>query len=196
MALVFLILYSLHLGEIASDKLLLDLAGSSLASDSLDNFISSLFDGLLGEIYSSLLRAWDGKIELSGWSMGGYQTMCVAGLAAKAGIPLSFVRSVIPGFCNLSGHAVGGRFNNVFGIGYDEAMRYLDAAALAEYIDSYVEIPRCGLGDYTCPPAGIIAAYNAMKCKKKIRIYQNATHGYVPADTDIFTSEEGAKPVG
>ena len=157
--------------------------------------LGTQFDGLLGEIYSSLLRAWNGKTELSGWSMGGYQSLCVAGLAAKAGIPLSFVRAVIPGFCNLSGHAVGGRFNNVFGIGYDEAMRYLDAAALAEYIDAYVEIPRCGLGDYTCPPAGIIAAYNAMKCKKKISIYQNATHGYVPSDTDIFTCEEDATRV-
>lgn len=151
------------------------------------------FDGLLGEIYSSLSRAWNGKIELSGWSMGGYQSLCVAALAAKAGIPLSFVRSVIPGFCNLSGHAVGGRFNNVFGIGYTGAMRYFDAAVLAEYIDAEVEIPRCGLGDYTCPPAGIIAAYNAMRCKKKIGIYQNTTHGYVPSDTDIFTCEEDAK---
>ena len=151
------------------------------------------FDGVLGEIYSSLSRAWNGKTELSGWSMGGYQSLCVAGLAAKAGIPLSFVRAVIPGFCNLSGHAVGGRFNNVFGIGYTEAMRYLDAAVLAEYIDAYVEIPRCGLGDYTCPPAGIIAAYNAIRCKKKINIYQNATHGYVPADTCIFTREEDPK---
>ena len=127
--------------------------------------------------------------------MGGYQTLCVAGLAAKAGIPLSFVRSVIPGFCNLSGHAVGGRFNNIFGIGYVEAMRYLDAAVLAEYIDidTVVEIPRCGLGDYTCPPAGILAAYNAIKCKKKINLYQNTTHGYVPSDTYIFTCEEGPR---
>ena len=155
--------------------------------------LGTQFDGVLGEIYSSLLRAFNGDIELSGWSMGGYQTICLAGLAAKAGIPIKFVRAVVPGFCNLSGHAVDGRFNNVFGIGYDEAMRYLDAAALAEYIDSYIEIPRCGLGDYTCPPAGIIAAYNAMRCKKKICIYQNATHGYVPSDTDIFTLEEDAK---
>ena len=157
--------------------------------------LGTQFDGLLGELYSSLSRAWNGKTELSGWSMGGYQSLCVAGLAAKAGIPLSFVRAVIPGFCNLAGHAVGGRFNNVFGIGYTEAMRYLDAAVLAEYIDAYVEIPRCGLGDYTCPPAGIIAAYNAMKCKKKISIYQNTTHGYVPSDTDIFTCEEDATRV-
>lgn len=155
--------------------------------------LGTQFDGVLGEIYTAFARAFNGKIELSGWSMGGYQTLSVGGLAAKAGIPLVFIRAVIPGFCNLSGHAVGGRFNNVFGIGYDPAMRYLDAAVLAGYIDAYVEIPRCGLGDYTCPPAGIIAAYNAMRCKKKICIYQNATHGYVPADTDIFTREDGAR---
>jgi cephalosporin-C deacetylase-like acetyl esterase len=155
--------------------------------------LGTKFDGILDEIYTALVRAWNGKTELSGWSMGGYQTICVSALAAKAGIPLIFVRSVIPGFCNLSGHKIDGRFNNSFGIEYDKAMTYFDAAALAEYIDSDVEIPRCGLGDYSCPATGIIAAYNAMKCKKKINIYQNATHGYVPADTYIFTLEEDAK---
>ena len=150
------------------------------------------FDGALGEIYAALLRAWNGKIELSGWSMGGYQTICVSGLAAKAGIPLSFVRAVIPGFCNLAGHAVGGRFNNIFGIKYVKEMLYFDPVMFAGYIDSTVEIPRCGLGDYTCPPSGIIAAYNAMRCKKKICLYQNATHGYVPADTYTFTCEGDA----
>ena len=69
-------------------------------------------------------------------------------------------------------------------------MRYLDPVALAPYINTTVEIPRCGLGDYTCPPAGIIAAYNALRCKKKINLYQNTTHGYVPSDTCIFTREE------
>ena len=90
---------------------------------------------------------------------------------------------------------IGGRLASA-GIKYAEGMRYLDAATLAEYIDTnaYVEIPRCGLGDYSCPPAGVLAAYNAMRCKKKINIYQNSTHGYVPSDTYIFTLEEEAKP--
>ena len=152
--------------------------------------LGTRFDGVLGEIYASLSRAWNGETEISGWSMGGYQTICLAGLAAKAGIPLSFVRAVIPGFCNLAGHVVGGRFNNIFGIKYVDEMRYFDPVSFAEYIDSYVEIPRCGLGDYTCPPSGIIAAYNAMRCQKKISFYQNTTHGYVPSDTDIFTCKK------
>ena len=157
--------------------------------------LGTQLDGVLGEIYSSLLRAWDGRLELSGWSMGGYQTLCLGGLAAKAGIPLSFIRAAVPGFCNLAGHAVGGRLNNIFGIKYDPDMLYFDPVAHAEYIDSYVEITRCSLGDYTCPPSGIIAAYNAMRCKKKICLYQNSTHGYVPADTDIFTREDAPRGV-
>jgi hypothetical protein len=88
--------------------------------------LGTKFDGILDEIYTALVRAWNGKTELSGWSMGGYQTICVSALAAKAGIPLIFVRSVIPGFCNLSGHKIDGRFNNSFGIQYDKAMTYYD----------------------------------------------------------------------
>jgi hypothetical protein len=153
------------------------------------------FDGVLGEIYASLSRAWNGEIALSGGSMGGYQTLGLAALAAMAGIPIVHVTSLYPGFCNLGGHVIGGRLASA-GIKYAEGMRYLDAATLAEYIDTnaYVEIPRCGLGDYSCPPAGVLAAYNAMRCKKKINIYQNSTHGYVPSDTYIFTLEEEAKP--
>ena len=127
--------------------------------------------------------------------MGGYQAIGVAALAAMTGIPIASVRPSIPGFCNLSGKEVGGRFNTIFGMKYDKAMPYIDAVPLAEYIDSDVEITRCGLGDYVCPPAGVIAAYNAMKCKKKINIYQNSTHGYVPSDTYIYTCEEHSKKI-
>ena len=173
--------------------LLRDFQAIRFAYDLPRGVLGTQFDGVLGEIYASFLRAWNGKIELSGWSMGGYQTLCLGGLSAKAGIPLSFIRAVIPGFCNLAGHAIGGRFNNIFGIKYDSAMRYFDPVMFAAYINTYVEIPRCGLGDYTCPPSGIITAYNALRCKKKICLYQNATHGYVPSDTCIFTREDGPR---
>ena len=41
-------------------------------------------------------------------------------------------------------------------------------------------IPRFGLGDYICPPTGVMAMYNNVPCGKKGAVgFQNSTHGYV-----------------
>ena len=66
--------------------LLRDFQAIRFAYDLPRGVLGTQFDGVLGEIYASLVRAWNGKIELSGWSMGGYQTLCLGGLSAKAGI--------------------------------------------------------------------------------------------------------------
>ena len=50
MALVGFILYSLHTGEILGDKLLLDLAGCSLAFDGLDHLSGDLVFLILGDL--------------------------------------------------------------------------------------------------------------------------------------------------
>ncbi len=147
----------------------------------------SFADEALAEIYTNLRRAWNGNIIIEGVSMGGYQSIGTAALAAMSGIKIDEVKPMIPGFCNLSGREVGGRLDTIFGMRYDPCMPYIDAVPLAEYIEADTEITRCSLGDYTCPPAGVIAAYNALKCKKKMHIYQNSTHGYVPNDTSIYT---------
>ena len=44
---------------------------------------------------------------------------------------------------------------------------------------------KAGLGDYTCPPRGIAAFWNALECDDaSIRWVQGSTHGHVPPPYD------------
>ncbi len=136
---------------------------------------------LNGDI-ENLSAYWNGKVTISGTSMGGYQTLGVSALTSFVPAdekPINITRSSaeVPGFCNLAGYTVDGRINNVYGICYTDNMDYFDCAILAGYIKNEVVITRCGLGDYTCPPSGIVAMYNNLKCEKSIRFYQNSDHG-------------------
>ncbi len=45
-----------------------------------------------------------------------------------------------------------------------------------------MEITRAGLGDYTCPPSGLAAYYNAISAPKSILWVQGSRHGYIPPD--------------
>ena len=45
-----------------------------------------------------------------------------------------------------------------------------------------VNITRAGLGDYCCPPSGIWAMWNNLKCPKKCRWVQGSTHGHIPPE--------------
>lgn len=148
----------------------------------------AITDTSLKAIYDALLKVkglGGGKVTLSGSSMGGYQTIGTTALAERFGIDILNATPTIPAFCNLAGNAVGGRLNDIFGIEYEENMNYFEPAFFAEYITADVTIGRCGLGDYTCPPSGIIATYNALKSKKSITFYQNSTHSY-SIDEDIY----------
>ena len=132
------------------------------------------------ELYANLKRAFSGKITLSGGSMGGYQTLGVAALASLAGYNVTKATPSIPAFCNTSGYTNEGRINNIFKIGYEANMDYFDGVFFAEYIKCETVFSKVGLGDYTCPPSGVISAYNALKCKKSMDLYQNAQHDYWP----------------
>ena len=53
-------------------------------------------------------------------------------------------------------------------------------------------VPRAGLGDYVCPPSGLWAMWNELRCPKEITWLQGSTHGYVPREPDHqrFTIKE------
>ncbi len=149
-------------------------------------------DGVLKNIYDQLIyaRSFGGgkNVKLSGSSMGGYQTLGLAALinfyniynGENEDISLTVCESGVPTFCNFAGPSIDGRFGRTnVDMGYEGNNHdYFDAAFLARYIVAPVTITRCGLGDYTCPPASIIAAYNNLKCEKTMHVYQNSTHGY------------------
>jgi cephalosporin-C deacetylase-like acetyl esterase len=168
--------------------------------------VAEIEDANLKAIYEQLnaLKALGGgKIRLAGNSMGGYQTIGGAALAelynkynseSAADITVTYADPEVPAFTNLGGHVLDGRLKNAFGIYYVENMNYFEPAFFAPRIKAEVNILRCGLGDYTCPPSGIIATYNALKCKKTINVYQNSTHGYKIAEEKyIFTLTQDAQ---
>ncbi len=132
----------------------------------------------LAELCRCLQAAWNGEVTCSGGSMGGYQALTITALARLLGIRFRHSVASCPAFCGLSGHAAGGRINNLFGLGYTENMDYFDAVCFASLIDTPVDIPICGLGDYICPPSGVIATYHALRGPKSILLYQNSQHGY------------------
>ncbi len=148
-------------------------------------------------IYAALEELYEkseGNVVINGSSMGGYQTIGTTSLAEQFGITVSAATPTIPAFCNLGGKALDGRIDDIFSIGYEENMNYFEPAFFAEYITVPVTIDRCGLGDYTCPPSGIIATYNALKSEKSITFWQNSTHSYSIDDPLYkFTVTEAAQ---
>ena len=55
---------------------------------------------------------------------------------------------------------------------------------------------RAGLGDYTCPPSGLAAYYNAVKTPKSILWVQGSTHGLVPPQPNQTYRAGGFSPTG
>jgi cephalosporin-C deacetylase-like acetyl esterase len=47
-----------------------------------------------------------------------------------------------------------------------------------------------GLGDYICPPSGIVALYNALDCKVTMTVKQGMTHSFTPARTTTTKYEK------
>ena len=67
-------------------------------------------------------------------------------------------------------------------IPYAPGLDYFDSINHIRRAKCPVEITRAGLGDYTCPPSGLAAYYNAIQAPKSINWVQGSRHGYVPPD--------------
>lgn len=122
---------------------------------------------------------WDGtNIVARGGSQGGLQTVWAAALDPD----VTEARIGFPWLCDMSGKDLGGRIADSWRIHWSPGLGYYDPVNLARRIPRTcrVDIWRAGLGDYCCPPSGVAALYNAMKCPKKIRWVQGSTHNYEP----------------
>jgi len=131
--------------------------------------------------YLKSLPEWDGKnLMAEGGSQGGLQTMWAAGLVDG----LSEARPRITWGCDIGCPFDGkGPFpSRVWGIPSVPGAFYFDSALHAKRVPSTcrVEITRLGLGDYTCPPRGVLLSYYNLKGPAKANLVQGATHGYVP----------------
>ncbi|MGN0854172.1 MAG: acetylxylan esterase [Kiritimatiellia bacterium] len=123
---------------------------------------------------------WNGRdLEAEGGSQGGLQAMWAAGLVEG----LTAARPSITWGCDIGNSCGGSRFlSNGWGIPHVPGAFYFDAALHGRRVPATctVEIMRLGLGDYTCPPRGVMLSYYEMKCPVKAHLVQGSTHGYCP----------------
>ena len=121
---------------------------------------------------------WDGKtLVAEGGSQGGLQSIWAAALDKD----VTECRPFIPWNCNIGGPSAG-RAHGDWHIPWVPALGYYDAANMASRIPATcrVTVPWAGLGDYICPPSGVMAFYNNLKCPKSIKFVQGATHFSCP----------------
>lgn len=145
--------------------------------------------------YLKTLPEWNGKdLIAEGGSQGGLQTSWAAGLDPD----VSLARPSITWGCDFA--MVSGphkRLKGTWHIPYAKGLDYYDSINHIRRAKCPVEITRAGLGDYTCPPSGLAAYYNAIKSPKSIRWFQGSRHGYVPPEPNqIYTVKCGHEQSG
>ena len=121
---------------------------------------------------------WDGKtLIVEGGSQGGLQSIWAATLDHD----VTECQIFIPWCCNIGGPD-SGRVRGDWHIEWVPTLGYYDPANMAKRIPSTcrVTISWAGLGDYICPPSGVMSFYNALKCPKSIMFVQGAEHTYYP----------------
>ena len=125
--------------------------------------------------FAKTLPEWNGKdLEVGGGSMGGLQSIWAAALDHD----VTACSASIPWNCDIGGTEKG-RNRGTWYVKWVPALGYYDAVNHAKRIPATcrVRIPHIGLGDYTCPPTGVFALYNALVAPKSARVFQNSEHG-------------------
>ena len=156
----------------------------ALSAEDHPNPTGCYFEGMVFRVLRALeylksLPQWNGKdLVVRGGSQGGLQSAWAAGLDSQ----VTEAYPSIPWCCDMGGATKFGRNNRQWGVEYTPAMDYYDPVNMAKRVPKtcFVEVPRAGLGDYTCPPSGVAVYYNNLKCPKKITWVQGSQHGYVP----------------
>lgn len=190
----------------AKGWLVLNIEAHDIPIDQSDDFYAKLKDGALNNypaigndnrdtsyflrMYLGCYQAaeyltsrpdWNGKtLVVMGASQGGMQALVAAALDPK----ITEALACVPAGCDQVGpllgrtpgwpqwyHQAGGK-NKVKVI---EAGRYYDVVNMAPRIKCAVLIGT-GLLDETCPPTGVLAAYNQLHCPKEMVIMPGSTH--------------------
>lgn len=126
-------------------------------------------------------QMWNGEVEYTGGSLGGYQVIGMCALTQFLDEKIKIIRGVatVPALCNYGG-TTDNRLHSTFNIKWTKNAEYFDSAHLATLIDCPMLIDRLGLGDSICISSGICMAFNNFKGKKELRFLQNSSHGYTP----------------
>ncbi len=129
---------------------------------------------------------WDGKnLSVSGGSQGGFQSILAAGLDPD----VSACHLYVPWFCDVSGTAEQKRNISIFRPQWTPALGYYDGVNHAKRIECPVTIS-AGLGDYVCPPSGVMTLYNNITTPVTLNFFQGQTHGYTMKDAPHYTIEK------
>ena len=139
---------------------------------------TSYFRGMILRLIRALqyvksFPEWDGKnLYVSGGSQGGAFAIWGAG----CGEGVTRVSSAITGFCDMGAELVGRLRGDWPRIKFVEALGYFDTVNFAKRVPPAcrVDIPRAGLGDYTCQPSGLAILWNNLKCAKTIAWVQGS----------------------
>lgn len=118
---------------------------------------------------------WNGReLTVTGGSQGGMQAVWCAALDEAVTVCDIF----IPWNCDIGGETIGRNRGNWY-VKWVPALGYYDTANLGAMIPKTcrVNVSQAGLGDYICPPTGVMAFYNGLKCPKRITWIQNHQHG-------------------
>ncbi len=179
--------------------------GHGFSRDQNEDRDTAFFNGMVLRVkralqYLKTLPEWNGRdLYASGGSQGGLQTIW----AAACGEGVTLAESSITWCCDMytSGKLRKDPANKMSGDGWyiewTPALGYYDAAIVSALIPKTcrVVVPRAGLGDYCCPPTGLVKMYNTMTCPKRFVWVQGSEHGYVPPDYKgkTWIREDGAK---
>ena len=134
--------------------------------------------------YLKSLPEWNGKdLSAVGGSQGGLQSIWAGALDPD----VTVVSSSITWCCDLAGSTKANRICGRWRIQYVPGLDYYDPVFMAKRIKKAdVTIPKAGLGDYVCPPSGLMILYkNLATPSKTIRWVQGATHGFSPKKSEI-----------
>ena len=116
---------------------------------------------------------WDGKnIKVSGGSMGGFQSLFVAWLdkdVTHCVVDIPWMTDLWAADCGTT------RIPALFRPAYTPAIRYFDSTYAVKRLKCPLDIV-AWLGDYTCPPSGVMVLYNSSPTRTTLDFGQNGIH--------------------
>ena len=134
--------------------------------------------GVVVDGSNKALGLWNGTLRLYGASQGAYQGIAVAAFDKD----VTDAQWSIPWMCDVKGT------KSEFRPAYTDALRYFDTVFFGKRIESDVNVTiTAGLGDYVCPPSGVIALFNQMGGKVHLSFKQGMTHGFTPNNASTTT---------
>ena len=148
-------------------------------------FCGMTYRVMRGIEYLKSRREWNGRdLAVVGGSQGALQS--IWGAALVPGVTEAKIS--IPWCCDMGGTSVG-RNHGEWYVKWVSALGYYDPVNMARRIPKTcrVDVSRAGLGDYTCPPSGVMAFWRNLECPKRIVWFQGSTHGYTPPQPQRVT---------